>query len=426
MLTGDCKQTKAIKAMTHSKAAIALLLLLVLAGCAAMPLGEAGPTGQATYSSEHLFVATTRARASEPGQLFSGERGRGVDYASVNVSIPPVHQPGALELPRYGEPSPDQHFTITDRNYMESAESLKQAIDTEVAGREENGRDVLLFVHGYNTGFSDSVLRFSQFAHDAGFSGTLVLFTWASRGSAVEYFYDRESATIARDGLEKTLRLLASTRARKIHIMAHSMGNWVAMESLRQLQIAGNPTLDGKIGEVVLASPDIDVDVFKAQMQRLGQPAKPYNLLISKDDRALNISQKLSGNQPRVGNYASDAEITSLGIVVYDLTAVKSDDKLRHGKFAQAPEIVQLLGTRLNEGSQLASNEVRFSDRLQTLTRNIGEVVVSTGDVVIHTPQTVLTRPDQIITAPAEVIGNTIKQGNCKNCPAPVATGPTR
>ncbi len=402
--------------MAPFRTAICILVLSIVTGCASLPASETGSSAEAVHSSEHLFVATTRARAADSGELFSGERGQGVDYASVNVTIPPVHKPGTLERPRYGEPEIDRHFTIAGRNYMDDGESVARAIDAEIATKSEENRDILLFVHGYNTGFSDSVLRFSQFAHDAGFGGTLVLFTWASRGSPVEYFYDRESATIARDGLEKTLRLLAGTKARKVHIMAHSMGNWVAMEALRQLQIAGDPALKDRVGEIVLASPDIDVDVFKAQMQRLGRPAKPYNLLISKDDRALILSQKLSGNLPRLGNYASDAEIANLGIVVYDLTDVKSEDSLRHGKFAQAPEIVRLLGNRLNEGTQLASNEVRFSDRLQSLTRNIGDVVVSTGDIVIHTPQTVLTRPDEILVAPVEVLGNTIKQGSCTNC----------
>lgn len=394
--------------MQLMKKYICLALLLPLVGCAS--LGSTDTSTQVTGSieTEHILVATTRARSAEGDQFFSGERA-GLDHAAVFVSIPPGHQAGALERPRYGQPSADRHFVIRDRTYLNSSEIFSQAVNAEIATRDNSDRDVLLFVHGYNTGFSDSVMRFAQFAHDSGFQGTLVLFTWASRGSPLEYFYDRESATIARDGLEKTLTLLAGTNARKVHIMAHSMGNWVAMESLRQLQIAGNPTLGGKMGEVVLASPDIDVGVFKAQMQRLGHPEKPYNLLVSKDDRALSLSQRLSGNQPRIGNYAQDTEIADLGIIVYDLTSVKSDDSLRHGKFAQAPEIVQLLGGRLNEGNQFSKNDVRFSHRLQTLTRNIGQVVATTGDIVIHTPQTVLTRPDEILTAPIEVFGNTVK-----------------
>lgn len=70
---------------------------------------------------------------------------------------------------------------------------------------------------------------------------------------------------------------------------------------------------------------------------------------------------------------------------------------------------MQLLGGRLNAGNQFSSNDVRFSDRLQTLTRNIGQVVATTGDIVIHTPQTVLMRPDEILTAPIEVFGNTVQ-----------------
>ncbi|MEH6727665.1 MAG: alpha/beta fold hydrolase, partial [Hyphomicrobiales bacterium] len=246
---------------------IGLALLLPLVGCAS--LGAIG-TGTSTHitgsvATEHILVATTRARSAEPDQFFSGERGPGLDHASVFVSIPPGHQSGALEQPRYGQPSPDQHFVIRDRTYLDSNPQFSAAVNAEIAKRENSDRDVLLFVHGYNTDFSDSVMRFAQFAHDSGFQGTLVLFTWASRGSPLEYFYDRESATIARDGLERTLTLLAGTNARKVHVMAHSMGNWVAMESLRQLQIAGDPTLGGKMGEVVLASPDIDVGVFKAQ-----------------------------------------------------------------------------------------------------------------------------------------------------------------
>lgn len=385
------------------------LLLLPLAGCASLGPAVTGTQPAGDVVTKHILVATTRARSSAADEFFSGERGLGVDHASVHVSIPPGHTPGALERPRYGQPSADQHFVIRDRAYLESHQVFANAVNAEIARRENSDHDILLFVHGYNTGFSDSVLRFAQFAHDSGFQGTLVLFTWASRGSPLEYFYDRESATIARDGLEKTLTALAGTKAGKVHIMAHSMGNWVAMESLRQLQISGDPTLGGKLGEVVLASPDIDVGVFKAQMQRLGQPEKPYNLLVSKDDRALNLSQRLSGNQPRIGNYADDTEITQLGIIVYDLTSVKSDDSLRHGKFAQAPEIVRLLGGRLNAGNQFSSNDMRFSDRLQTLTRNIGQVVATTGDIVIHTPQTVLTRPDEILTAPVEVLGKTVQ-----------------
>lgn len=394
--------------MTHTSNICILTMALVLSGCASMAATGGAGVGTAEPVHEQLLIATTRARTENPADLFSGERGLRLDHAATTVSIPPVHKTGALETPRFGEPSSALHFTLRDRAYIDTDQAFKQAVNDELAKKPKENRDILLFVHGYNNGFRDSVFRFTQFAHDSGFSGTRVLFSWASRGSAVEYFYDRESATVARDGLEKTLRHLAGTKVRKIHIMAHSMGNWVAMESLRQLQISGDATLGGKIGEVILASPDIDVDVFKSQMRRLGQPAKPYHLLVSRDDRALSLSQHLSGNRPRIGNFADDGEIAQLGIIVYDATAVKSQDRLGHAKFAQAPEIVQLLGNRLSAGNKLVNNDVRFSDRLQGLGRDLGKVVATTGEIVIQAPQTVLTRPEEIIAAPGEILSGVV------------------
>ncbi|TIM86433.1 MAG: alpha/beta hydrolase, partial [Mesorhizobium sp.] len=109
-----------------------------------------------------------------------------------------------------------------------------------------------------------------QIAHDTKYSGTPVLFSWASSGKTTGYIYDKESANAARDDLEETLRMLAKTKAKSIDIIAHSMGTWVTMEALRQLAITGDRDLGDKLGYVILASPDIDVDVFKKQMIRYG------------------------------------------------------------------------------------------------------------------------------------------------------------
>jgi esterase/lipase superfamily enzyme len=45
------------------------------------------------------------------------------------------------------------------------------------------------------------------------------------------------------------------------------MGNWVTVEALRQIKISANKPPIRKLGAVVLAAPDIDIDVFKSQMR---------------------------------------------------------------------------------------------------------------------------------------------------------------
>jgi esterase/lipase superfamily enzyme len=174
------------------------------------------------------------------------------------------------------------------------------------------------------------------------------LFTWASRATTEGYVYDNNSATAARDNLEDTIRLAFGSGADEVSIMAHSMGNWVTVEALRQIRISGKPVPANKIGNIILAAPDIDVDVFKSQLKRFGKPAKPFVVIVSRDDKALGISEFLAGKKQRLGEYSNDAELVDLGAVVVDMTDVKALDSFNHGKFAQLAEMApQLRGSLL-------------------------------------------------------------------------------
>ena len=88
------------------------------------------------------------------------------------------------------------------------------------------------------------------------------------------------------------------------------MGNWVTVEALRQIKISANklPRIE-KLGAVVLAAPDIDIDVFKAQMRRFGKPRKPFFIIVSRDDKALRFSDFIAGGKERLGSYTNDAEL---------------------------------------------------------------------------------------------------------------------
>ena len=170
-----------------------------------------------------------------------------------------------------------------------------------------------------------------------------MLFTWASRGKPTAYVYDLNSATAARDGLEHTLRLLLASNAEEVNVLAHSMGNWVTVEAFRQIKISGDLSHRDKIGNVFLAAPDIDIDVFKSQMRRFGKPRKPFYIILSKDDRALFLSRTIAGGVTRVGDNPDVAELAALGATVIDLTDLKATDATNHDKFAQlaavAPEL---------------------------------------------------------------------------------------
>jgi esterase/lipase superfamily enzyme len=222
----------------------------------------------------------------------------------------------------------------------------------------------MVFVHGYNTGFDDAVYRLTQIVHDSGYPGTPVLFSWASSAQTTDYVYDKESASVARDQLEATLRMLQQSGARRIDIVAHSLGTWVTMETLRELAITGDRDLGGKLGDVVLAAPDIDVDVFKSQMRRYGKPDKPFILLLSHHDWVLAASALLAGSLPRVGDYNDPADLASYGVTVVELSKFEGTDSFNHTEFADNPALVKMIGQRLREDDGLAGDDRHVADRI--------------------------------------------------------------
>jgi esterase/lipase superfamily enzyme len=136
-----------------------------------------------------------------------------------------------------------------------------------------------------------------------------------------------------------------------VHILAHSMGTWLTMETLREIAIAGSPDLDGKLGDVVLAAPDIDLNVFRQQMARI-DPSHVF-VLVAANDRALSLSRRLAGDRPRLGaldpsNPGDRAALDALGVRIYDLTP-DSTGMIGHGTYADAPKIVRMIGARIAE-----------------------------------------------------------------------------
>ncbi|RLP23363.1 alpha/beta hydrolase [Mesorhizobium sp. YM1C-6-2] len=367
---------------------IVVFLALAASGCISerkhelLAANPAAPPPAGVEAKHDIFVATTRKRAADQRVVFDRQRSDMLAFGRVGVTVPKGHQIGRIERAKDGNPGdPAKDFTAVDLTIYDSP----SAFTTAVAKR---GDRVLVFVHGYNTGFDDGVYRLTQIAHDTKYPGTPVLFSWASGARTRDYVYDKDSSTAARDDLESVLVMLSRTRGIKsIDIIAHSMGNWLAMETLRQLAIAGNRDLGGKLGYVVLASPDIDVDIFRKQMERYGKPDRPFVVLLSNDDKALRISSLIAGKEARVGDYSNAKELASLGVTVVDLSATAGGDKLNHAKFADNPVLVQLLGERLRMPESLEPTPQQANERVNELAGGLGQA----ASVIITTPLRIIT-----------------------------------
>jgi esterase/lipase superfamily enzyme len=233
------------------------------------------PVAQAAEGASRVWVlaAATRQRSGDAGEMFSGERAAEISYAAVTVSIPPdnARKVGEIQWPESLPGDPRRDFVAVSANYLDK-QGLVSAVS---ATAKQTGRSkVLVFVHGFNNRFDDAVYRFAQIVHDAKAPGIPVLFTWPSRGELKlrAYTYDRESANYSRDAFEQLLATLAANpNVKEINIVAHSMGNWVTLEALGAMSIRTGK-IGGKIRNVMLVAPDVDVDVFRTQIQRIGAP----------------------------------------------------------------------------------------------------------------------------------------------------------
>ena len=377
------------------RAVFFMLSAIVLAGCASRP----GPDAlrvtleEASGTSEvRMLIATTRARSDVPHEFYSSKRSEDLDFGSATVSIPPTHKSGQIEWASSSPGDPNTDFVVRQASYIDGNAAFEEQMNRELALRPENEREAMLFIHGYNTRFSEGVFRLAQMTADAKAKRLPILFTWASAGNLTDYIYDTNSVAVARDGLEKVLTDLTNSRAQRITIVAHSLGNLLLLETLRQMELQGKGLLKNKKVTVIMASPDIDIDVFKTMIISLGYRANPVFVLVSRDDRALRVSRHIAGGKARVGDVEDDRKLTNLGAVVIDLTEVESQNAINHDKYAQLAQFGPLLVKALEQGKQNRSKQ-GIRGRLGNAGRSFTEFLGNTAKIVVSTPGSVSARP---------------------------------
>lgn len=376
--------------MRRCIAIIAFAIMLdVLSGCAGPPEGIIGIAVPESAINSYgvrkrdIYVMTTRAESDDPALMYSGERGDGLKLARVTVTIPPDHETGKIERPKQEKPDPRKDFTIVDPVRFAEGAQFTADLAKNLGSLPKPERNVLLFVHGYNTTLTAAIMRTAQLANDMDFEGIPVVFSWASRGKTLNYVYDMNSALAARDRLIDGAVLIADAKPAEVDIMAHSMGNLLTVEAIRQAKFEGLYNKRGLVRNIILASPDIDLDLFKTQLADIPKDQRRFFVMISSNDRALSVSKKIAGGVNRVGNADSES-LAKLGVTVVDLSEIDDNTSLHHAKFADTPEVVQLIGRRLADQGDLATEtDVPFK-RLATGIASAPIILLGQGDLLIN------------------------------------------
>ena len=309
----------------------------VLAGCAIRPGPEVLNPVQSSVPGARIvtvYVATTRAREIPSSNVFSNNRAPELNYAEFRISVPPGHQPGQIEWPALML-DPATSFTTVQQTVLDRS-SFEQKITARAS--RLGGSKVGLFIHGYNNNFQEALFRMAQMTADAELDGVAVLFAWPSEGQLTGYVADKDAATYSRDQLVELMTMLArNQRVSEVDVVAHSMGCWLTAESLRQLRLTGNSAVINRM-KVILAAPDIDIDVFRSQMDVIGPLSPPMTLLVSRDDKALDLSRRIADARPRVGTIDVDDPRVQEAAVrakvqIVDISNLNAADAFNHDRF---------------------------------------------------------------------------------------------
>ena len=323
-----------------------------------------------------VFYGTDRDRADQATRVGYGTaRAQRMEVGRALVTVPKLHQvptierPFAIRVPFFQitlfeqAEDPKKHFTIQQIAALSREEFIALARE-RVGGSSAFKDQALIFVHGYNTDFNSALYRTAQMAYDLQFDGASFLYSWPSASGLTGYSYDRESATQAERFLRPFIDLVVKeTGAQSVSLIAHSMGNLPLLQVLRDL----GPSLPAgvQLNQIILASPDVDRDVFAYLAANLNKYGRGITLYCSANDRAMTAARRMAGGIPRAGDVPSDGPIVIDGIDTIDISATSTDMlALNHSIYAERTALLNDIGLLLQTGERPPDRRIPILQRV--------------------------------------------------------------
>jgi esterase/lipase superfamily enzyme len=194
-----------------------------------------------------------------------------------------------------------------------------------------NSTDTVAYIHGFNVDWNNAVasaIALQEVLNRRTYGSqpqpaTLVLFSWPSDGSMFPfraYASDRKDAKDSgyafgrgllklRDYFVELRGEVANNKEAKlcgqeIHLLCHSMGNYVLQNALTRMeQFTQTPAMPKLFDHIFMCSADVDDDVLEPgqPMERLDELCRCISVYYNRSDKALIISDKTKGNPERLG-----------------------------------------------------------------------------------------------------------------------------
>lgn len=295
-----------------------------------------------------VFYATNRRRheGQPAASTFGGERGT-PHYGHCRVEfspIPIINQLG-FKVPFY-LPKETNKFSVTE---MADPQLFWDTVVTAAA--QTTSRSVIVFVHGYNYGFTRTCRMAAEMQRSLLGKATVVMISWPSSGRPTDYLPDQVNVEWSVPFLTSLLATLADRiGAQNTQVLAHSMGSRGALFALQRLgaDLERRPV----INRLVLLAPDFDSETFVDLLPRLEPMAGDITLYASGNDTPLKASRQLNGH-PRLGEAGEYLTVVE-GMETIDVSPVGRYQILGHEYFYFHPKVAADLIVLLSSGKSAA------------------------------------------------------------------------
>ncbi len=195
--------------------------------------------------------------------------------------------------------------------------------DAAIGDLSTPGRNILVFLHGFDNTFEDALTR-GAYNRDwiaaSGASGadtSIVAFSWPSAGRLIDWpfppsDYQRDQTIASQSGvhimdfLSRLLPLLTAARrgGARCHLLCHSVGNFALQAAVESWFAHGNGAAE-MFDEVILAAADERYDSFgfplPGRLSGLSSLARHVSVYFSQADAVLALSSVINGGVRRLG-----------------------------------------------------------------------------------------------------------------------------
>jgi esterase/lipase superfamily enzyme len=224
-----------------------------------------------------------------PALGFGSEADDHLHFGKRIVRIPLSHRPGELGSPLWRRllTGVDDRLTLDPATVL-SEDAFVRDVRSFLGTLDPADRNVLVYIHGFNTSFDEAAKRAAQLGFDLKVPGITAFYSWPSLANITAYVGDlsriEASEQMLADFLVKTTTLV---QRGKVHLIAHSMGNRGLLAAMHRATTQAALRTGARFGQVFLAAPDVDARSFAQLASVYPLAAEHTTLYVADQDKAL-------------------------------------------------------------------------------------------------------------------------------------------